>query len=403
MTPQEGACTQCLRKKLADAFDICKLFYYIIYMFKYEVIHTCKQTGARVGRLTTPHGEIITPVYMPVGTNAGVKGLTPEQVKETGAQIVLSNTYHLYLRPGSDVVERAGGLHRFMNWRGPILTDSGGFQVFSLSSMRKVTDDGVKFSSYYDGSPHYLTPEAAIKIEEQLGADIIMAFDECTAAGTNYRKSAGAMQRTLSWLERCVKAHTREDQMLFPIVQGNLYEDLRIESVKATAPFAKCGMAIGGLSVGEPKEVMYKMLDVIRPYYPQNQPVYLMGVGSPDCIVEGVLRGIDMFDCVLATRMARNGAAFTRRGNITVRNGAYKEDFSPVEEGCDCYCCRNYTRAYVRHMLNVGEIGGGQLLSIHNIRHLTKLTEDIRAAIMEDRFGDFVENFRKGYDWKVKG
>ena len=372
-------------------------------MFKYEIIHTCKQTGARVGRLTTPHGEIITPVYMPVGTNAGVKGLTPEQVKETGAQIVLSNTYHLYLRPGSDIVERAGGLHRFMNWDRPILTDSGGFQVFSLSSMRKVTDDGVKFSSYYDGSPHYLTPEAAIKIEEQLGADIIMAFDECTAAGTNYRKSAGAMQRTLSWLERCVKAHTREDQMLFPIVQGNLYEDLRIESVKATAPFAKCGMAIGGLSVGEPKEVMYKMLDVIRPYYPQNQPIYLMGVGSPDCIVEGVLRGIDMFDCVLATRMARNGAAFTRRGNITVRNGAYKEDFSPVEEGCDCYCCRNYTRAYVRHMLNVGEIGGGQLLSIHNIRHLTKLTEDIRAAIMEDRFGDFVENFRKGYDWKVKG
>ena len=380
-----------------------KHFYYIIYMFKYEVIHKCKQTGARVGRLTTPHGEIITPVYMPVGTNAGVKGLTPEQVKETGAQIVLSNTYHLYLRPGSDIVERAGGLHRFMNWDRPILTDSGGFQVFSLSSMRKVTDDGVKFSSYYDGSPHYLTPEAAIKIEEQLGADIIMAFDECTAAGTNYRKSAGAMQRTLSWLERCVKAHTREDQMLFPIVQGNLYEDLRIESVKATAPFAKCGMAIGGLSVGEPKEVMYKMLDVIRPYYPQNQPIYLMGVGSPDCIVEGVLRGIDMFDCVLATRMARNGAAFTRRGNITVRNGTYKEDFSPVEEGCDCYCCRNYTRAYVRHMLNVGEIGGGQLLSIHNIRHLTKLTEDIRAAIMEDRFGDFVENFRKGYDWKVKG
>ena len=372
-------------------------------MFKYEVLHVCKQSGARVGRLTTPHGEIITPVYMPVGTNAGVKGLTPEQVEQAGAQIVLANTYHLYLRPGSGIVERAGGLHKFMNWEKPILTDSGGFQVFSLSSMRKVTDEGVKFSSYYDGSAHYLTPEDAIKIEEQLGADIVMAFDECTAAGTNYRKSAAAMQRTLQWLERCKKAHKREDQMLFPIVQGNLFEDLRLESVKATAPYARCGMAIGGLSVGEPKEVMYKMLDVMRPYYPQDQPIYLMGVGSPDCIVEGVLRGVDMFDCVLATRMARNGAAFTRRGNITVRNGKYKEDFAPVEEGCDCYCCRNYSRAYVRHMLNVGEIGGGQLLSVHNIRHLTRLTEEIRQAIWEDRFGDFVRDFRAGYDWSVKG
>ena len=337
------------------------------------------------------------------GGMAAVLKLTPEQVERAGAQGVLANTYHLYLRPGSGIVERAGGLHKFMNWNKPILTDSGGFQVFSLSSMRKVTDEGVKFSSYYDGSAHYLTPEDAIKIEEQLGADIVMAFDECTAAGTNYRKSAAAMQRTLQWLERCKNAHKREDQMLFPIVQGNLFEDLRLESVKATAPYARCGMAIGGLSVGEPKEVMYKMLDVMRPYYPQDQPIYLMGVGSPDCIVEGVLRGVDMFDCVLATRMARNGAAFTRRGNITVRNGKYKEDFAPVEEGCDCYCCRNYSRAYVRHMLNVGEIGGGQLLSVHNIRHLTRLTEEIRQAIWEDRFGDFVRDFRAGYDWSVKG
>ena len=372
-------------------------------MFKYEVLHICKQTGARVGRLTTPHGEIITPVYMPVGTNAGVKGLTPEQVEQAGAQIVLANTYHLYLRPGSGIVERAGGLHKFMNWKKPILTDSGGFQVFSLSSMRKVTDEGVKFSSYYDGSVHYLTPEDAIAVEEQLGADIVMAFDECTAAGTNYRKSAAAMQRTLSWLERCVKAHTREDQMLFPIVQGNLFPDLRLESVKATAPYAKCGMAIGGLSVGEPKEVMYEMLDVMRPYYPSSQPIYLMGVGSPDRIGRGGLRGGDMFDWGVPTRMARNGAAFTRRGNITVRNGKFKEDFSPVEEGCDCYCCRNYSRAYVRHMLNVGEIAGGQLLSMHNIRHLTRLTEEIRQAIFEDRFGDFVERFRASYAWSVKG
>ena len=372
-------------------------------MFKYEVLHECKQSGARVGKLTTPHGEIITPVYMPVGTNAGVKGLMPEQVKDTGASIMLSNTYHLYLRPGNDIVKAAGGLHKFMNWDRPILTDSGGFQVFSLSKMRKVTDDGIAFSSYYDGSKHYLSPEIDMDIQRDLGADIVMAFDECTAAGTDYRKSARAMERTLKWLERCYEHGVGDKQMLFPIIQGNLYKDLRIESAKATAKYAKCGIAIGGLSVGEPKPDMYEMLDIMRPYYPKGQPRYLMGVGSPDCIVEGVMRGVDMFDCVLATRMARNGAAFTRKGNITVRNGAYKCDFSPVEEGCDCYCCNNYSRAYIRHMLNVGEIAGGQLLSVHNIRHLIKLTEDIRAAILEDRFGDFYNDFIKTYNWSVKG
>ena len=371
--------------------------------FSFEVQHIEKHTGARAGVFHTPHGDVLTPVYMPVGTQATVKGVFPRDLKDAGSSIVLSNTYHLYMRPGDEIVKKAGGLHKFMNWNGPILTDSGGFQVFSLTKLNKIKEEGVYFNSHIDGSRHLFTPEKSISIQENLGADIIMQFDQCSEYGYTHTQAEEAMELTSRWLERCAAAKTRDDQVLFPIVQGNLYEDLRIESVKATAPFAKCGMAIGGLSVGEPKEVMYKMLDVIRPYYPQNQPIYLMGVGSPDCIVEGVLRGIDMFDCVLATRMARNGAAFTRRGNITVRNGAYKEDFSPVEEGCDCYCCRNYTRAYVRHMLNVGEIGGGQLLSIHNIRHLTKLTEDIRAAIMEDRFGDFVENFRKGYDWKVKG
>ena len=371
-------------------------------MFKYEVLHVCKQSGARVGKFTTPHGEIITPVYMPVGTNAGVKGLVPEQVKASGASIMLSNTYHLYLRPGSEIVKQAGGLHKFMNWDRPILTDSGGFQVFSLSKMRKITDEGVTFSSYYDGSRHHLTPESDMDIQRDLGADIVMAFDECTAAGTDYRKCVRAMDRTLSWLDRCHSHGVGDNQMLFPIVQGNLYKDLRVESVKATAKYAECGMAIGGLSVGEPKSEMYDMLDIMRPYYPEGQPIYLMGVGSPDCIVEGVMRGVDMFDCVLATRMARNGAAFTRQGNITVRNGAYKADFGKVEEGCDCYCCDNFSRAYIRHMLNVGEIAGGQLLSMHNIRHLIKLTEDIRQAILEDRFGDFYNDYIKGYNWSIK-
>ena len=373
-------------------------------MFSYEVVKTDKHTGARIGRLTTPHGEVETPVFMPVGTNATVKSLTPEAVERTGASIVLANTYHLYLRPGHELVEKAGGLHKFMNWNKPILTDSGGFQVFSLSKLRKITEDGVTFGSYIDGSRHHLTPEDAVRVQNALGADIIMAFDECTAAGTDYRKSKAAMERTLRWLDRCMKAHTDWDrQTLFPIVQGNMYEDLRLESVKRTAEYAKCGMAIGGLSVGEPKEVMYRMLDLIRPYYPEDQPRYLMGVGSPDCLVEGVMRGIDMFDCVLPTRIARNGMAFTRSGNITLRNAKYKEDFSPVEEGCDCYCCRNFSRAYVRHLINSDEILGGELLSMHNIRFLVRLTEEMKEAIRRDEFADFYRDFKEKYNWEKKG
>ena len=372
-------------------------------MFSYEVVKTDKHTGARIGRLVTPHGVVETPVFMPVGTNATVKSLTPEAVGKTGASIVLSNTYHLYLRPGHELVEKAGGLHKFMNWNKPILTDSGGFQVFSLSKLRKITDEGVTFGSYIDGSRHHLTPEDAVRVQNALGADIIMAFDECTAANTDYRKSKTAMERTLRWLDRCVNAHKDWDrQMLFPIVQGNMYEDLRLESVKRTAEYARCGMAIGGLSVGEPKEVMYKMLDLIRPYYPEGQPRYLMGVGSPDCLVEGVMRGIDMFDCVLPTRIARNGMAFTREGNMTLRNAKYKEDFSPVEDDCDCYCCRNFTRAYLRHLINSDEILGGELLSIHNIRFLVKLTEDMKDAIMRDEFLDFYRDFKEKYSWDRK-
>jgi queuine tRNA-ribosyltransferase len=367
-------------------------------MFKYEVVKVCKQSGARIGRFTTPHGVIETPVFMPVGTKATVKSLSPEEVKEAGSQIILSNTYHLYLRPGHELVKKAGGLHKFMNWDRPILTDSGGFQVFSLSALGKINDEGVYFNSFIDGSKHFMTPEKSIEIQRALGSDIMMAFDQCTPGGVTYEKSVTAMERTLRWLERSAKAAAgAENQMLFPIIQGNMFEDLRIESAKRTVPYAKCGIAIGGLSVGEPKDVMYRMLEAIRPYYPENMPRYLMGVGSADCIVEGVCRGIDMFDCVLPTRIARNGTAMTMHGDITIRNATYKEDFGPIEEGCDCYCCRNYTRAYVRHLINCDEIFGGRLLSVHNIRFLHRLVNKIKEAIMQDRLLDFRDEFIAGY------
>lgn len=367
-------------------------------MFKYEVVKVCKQSGARIGRFTTPHGVIETPVFMPVGTKATVKSLSPEEVKEAGSQIILSNTYHLYLRPGHELVKKAGGLHKFMNWDRPILTDSGGFQVFSLSALGKINDEGVYFNSFIDGSKHFMTPEKSIEIQRALGSDIMMAFDQCTPGGVTYEKSVTAMERTLRWLERSAKAaEGAENQMLFPIIQGNMFEDLRIESAKRTVSYAKCGIAIGGLSVGEPKDVMYRMLEAIRPYYPENMPRYLMGVGSADCIVEGVCRGIDMFDCVLPTRIARNGTAMTMHGDITIRNATYKEDFGPIEEGCDCYCCRNYTRAYVRHLINCDEIFGGRLLSVHNIRFLHRLVNKIKEAIMQDRLLDFRDEFIAGY------
>lgn len=366
--------------------------------FTYEVVKVCKQTGARIGRYTTPHGVIETPVFMPVGTQATVKSLTPDELKEAGASIILSNTYHLYMRPGHELIKKAGGLHKFMAWDKPILTDSGGFQVFSLAKLRNIDENGVEFNSHIDGHAEYFTPEKAMEIQEALGADIIMAFDECTAAGVDRAKAEKAMERTLRWLERCYKAHKVESQALFPIVQGNMYADLRVESIKRTLPYANKGIAIGGLSVGEEKSVMYEMLDVLRPYYPDNIPRYLMGVGSADCIVEGVLRGIDMFDCVLPTRIARNGTAMTMTGDITIRNATYKEDFTPIEEGCDCYCCRNYTRAYIRHLINTDEILGGRMLSLHNIRFLQRLTSKIKEAIVQDKYGDFVAEFRRNYN-----
>lgn len=368
--------------------------------FSFKVTAVDPTSRARIGELTTPHGVIETPVFMPVGTLATVKSLSPEEVEETGSQILLSNTYHLYLRPGPDIVKKAGGLHKFMNWHKPILTDSGGFQVFSLSETRKIRDDGVEFASIIDGSRHFIRPEDAIAIQEALGADIIMAFDECTAAGTSYGKSREAMERTLDWLDRCKKAKTRDDQMLFPIVQGNMFEDLRVESIKRTLPYAECGIAIGGLSVGEEKPVMYKMLDVLAPYYPEDQPRYLMGVGSADCFIEGVFRGIDMMDCVLPTRIARNGTAMTFKGNLTIRNAEFKDDFSPIEEGCDCYACRNFSRAYVRHLIKTDEILGGRLLSIHNIRFLHRLTAKIKSAIRRGNLAEYREEFFKNFNMK---
>ncbi len=369
--------------------------------FSYEIIHVDKQTGARVGKLTTPHSVITTPVFMPVGTNATVKGLTPEELKDLGAQIILSNTYHLFLRPGTDVLDAAGGVHKFMNWDRSLLTDSGGFQVFSLSKTRKIKEEGVEFASIIDGSKQFISPEKSIAIQNSIGSDIMMAFDECTPPGVKYEYAREAMERTLRWLARCYEvSKDNPDQMLFPIIQGNMFEDLRIESARRTAEYARCGIAIGGLSVGEPKEVMYHMLEIMRPYYPDDQPRYLMGVGSVDCIVEGVVRGVDMFDCVLPTRIARNGTAMTRVGNLNLRNARFVKDFRPLEEGCTCYACRHYSRAYIHHLIGKDEMLGGRLLSIHNIHALMRLTEDIREAIMEDRLMDFRDEWAA--NWKDK-
>jgi len=362
--------------------------------FEYKVIKECKQSGARIGVLKTPHGEIETPVFMPVGTQATVKGLYPRDLEDINAQIILSNTYHLYLRPGEQIIKQAGGLHKFMNWNKPILTDSGGFQIFSLPDLIKISDEGVEFSSHLDGKKHFITPEKCMQIQNDLGSDIIMAFDECTPYGATEEQSVKAMERTKSWLERCYNAQQNPKQMLFPIIQGNVFKHLREQAIKDCLPFAKCGIAIGGLSVGEPKEVMYDILSFMNPLLPKNMPRYLMGVGSPDCLIEGIARGVDMMDCVLPTRVARNGTAFTKHGKVVIRNAEYKDQYYPLEADCDCYTCKNnFTRSYLRHLVNAKEILGAKLLSIHNLRFLIKMTEDIKKAIREDRFLDFKEEF----------
>ena len=361
--------------------------------FSFEVIKTDPETGARAGIFHTPHGDIETPVYMSVGTQATVKGVLPRDLRGAGAQIVLANTYHLYMRPGHELVRAAGGLHKFMNWDRPILTDSGGFQVFSLAKLNNIKDEGVWFRSHIDGSKHFFTPEKVMEIENALGADIIMQFDECSEYGVDRRYAKDALDRTVRWLDRCAAAHKRADQALFPIVQGNFFKDLRLESIAAAKPYAKYGIGIGGLSVGEPKPLMYEMLDAMQPALPADVPRYLMGVGSPDCLVEGVMRGIDMFDCVLATRIARNGTALTSSGKVVVRNAVYKEDLTPLDADCDCYCCRHYTKAYLRHLINAGEMLGAMLLSLHNITYLNRLMRGLRQAILDGTLRDFREDF----------
>lgn len=365
--------------------------------FSYETLHIDKNSGARTGVLHTPHGDIYTPIFMPVGTLATVKSLTSDDLYDLDAQIILANTYHLHIRPGDELIKRAGGLHKFMNFNRPMLTDSGGFQVFSLADIRKITDNGVEFRNHLSGAKMFFTPEKAIEIENNLGADIIMAFDVCSEYGATHKQAEQAMTRTLDWLARCVKAHKNDDQMLFPIVQGNFYADLRLKSLEETKKYCKCGIAIGGLSVGEPKDKMIEMLDVLKPHYPTNMPRYLMGVGSPDYIFEAVERGIDMFDCVLQTRVARNGLAMTSKGKVTLKNAKYKEDWSKLDDECDCYCCKNHTKAYLHHLVMCNEILGARLLSLHNIRFTLNMMTKMREAINNDRFLEFKDEFYAKY------
>lgn len=365
---------------------------------RYELIKTCKQTGARLGKLHTPHGTIDTPVFMPVGTLATVKTMAPEELKEMEAQIILSNTYHLFLRPGHELVKEAGGLHSFMNWDRAILTDSGGFQVFSLSNLRQIDEDGVAFRSHLSGEKLFLSPEKAIKIQNALGADIIMAFDECAPYPADHDYVKPSMERTTRWAERCLKAHERShDQALFGIVQGGMYKDLRQQSAKDLVSLDFPGYAIGGLSVGEPHHLMYEILEDTVPFLPSVKPRYLMGVGSPDALVEGAMRGIDMFDCVLPTRIARNGTCMTSHGRLVIRNAKYAKDFTPLDHHCDCYTCRNYSRAYIRHLIKSEEILGVRLTTYHNLHFLINLMKQVRQAIMEDRLRDFRDEFFSSY------
>lgn len=368
--------------------------------FKFEVIKECSKTRARVGKFHTPHGSFDTPIFMPVGTQATVKAMTPRDLKEIKAQIILCNTYHLYMRPGHELIREAGGLHSFMNWDRPILTDSGGFQVFSLTDLRTIKEEGVYFRSHLDGSKHFIGPEESIVIQNALGSDIIMAFDVCSPYPYTYERAKEDMERTSRWAKRCKAAHSREDQALFGIVQGGMYKELREISARELIDMDFPGYGIGGLSVGEPKSIMYEILDFLMPIMPKDKPRYLMGVGTPDCLIEGVLRGVDMFDCVHPTRIARNGTAMTSTGRVVVRNATYERDFTPLDSECDCYTCKNFSKAYLRHLVKSGEILAAILLSIHNLRFLIRLMENMRDAIMEDRLLSFVDNFKRNYKYE---
>ncbi len=365
---------------------------------KYNLLHEEINSRARLGTIETNYGTFDTPMFMPVGTKATVKTMTPEELYECKAGIILSNTYHLWLRPGPDLIKKAGGLHKFMNYNGPILTDSGGFQVFSLAKPKDITEEGVHFKSHIDGSNLFLTPELSIEIQNKLDSDIAMSFDECPPYPVTHDYMKRSIERTLRWAERGKRVHNNENQSLFGIVQGGEFPDLRMESAIETAKLEFDGYSVGGVSVGEDKETKYKMIEYATKYMPRDKVRYLMGVGEPIDIIEGTIRGIDLFDCVLSTRIARHGNAFTRRGKINLKNLKYREDFAPIEEECDCYSCKNYTKAYIRHLITSDETLGGRLLSIHNTRFLIKLTEDLRMAIKEDGLIKYREEFISKYN-----
>ncbi len=365
---------------------------------KFQEIKQAEDCRARLGELSTPHGTVQTPIFMPVGTQAAIKAMTTDEVKELGGRMILANTYHLYLRPGHQLVQKAGGLHKFMHWSGPILTDSGGFQVFSLGALRKISEEGVQFSSHIDGSRHLLTPEKAVEIQEALGADVIMAFDECTPWPAEKKYVRDSLERTTRWAVRCQQAQKNpERQALFGIIQGGTYPDLRRQSAEALSELDFPGYAIGGLSVGEPAELMYEMLDYTVPLVPAGKPRYLMGVGSPDYLLEGIALGIDMFDCVLPTRLARHGVVFTQDGKLTIRNATYAEDFLPLEPGCSCYACQNYSRAYIRHLIKANEILGLRLTTMHNLHFILQLMAKARQTIANGSFLAFKSAFLQRY------
>lgn len=368
---------------------------------KFEVKKVDKRTGARLGVLHLPHGDVETPVFMPVGTQATVKAMTPEELKDmVNSHIILANTYHLFLRPGHEIVKEAGGLHKFMNWDRNILTDSGGFQVFSLGAIRKISEEGVEFRSHIDGSKKFISPEKSMEIQEALGSDIMMAFDECAPHGASYEYVQKSMERTTRWAKRCKDYHTTTDkQALFGIVQGGFFKDLRQKSAKDLIEMDFPGYAIGGISVGEPKDEFLDILRYTAPLLPENKPRYLMGVGTPDYLIEAALAGVDMCDCVLPTRMARNGTALTHHGQVNLSNAIHKEAFVTLDDECDCYTCKNYTRAYLHHLVKTNEILGARLLSIHNLRFLVNLMENVRQAIKEDRLIEFRDEFYKKYGY----
>jgi queuine tRNA-ribosyltransferase len=370
----------------------------------FKVLKTDSNSSARTGILKTDHGDIQTPIFMPIGTQGAVKTVTPSELKTVKSQVILGNTYHLYLRPGTELINQAGGLHKFMNWDLPILTDSGGFQVFSLARLNKITDDGVEFQSHLDGSSHYLTPEKSMEIQRSLGSDIIMAFDECPPGDADIATIKSSVKRTKIWIDRCNRYLVENqpiynwEQTMFPIVQGGVFSELRKQSAEDMIPFANCGIAIGGLAVGEEKSAMFEMIEVLDELLPKDQPRYLMGVGTPTDLIQAVQHGVDMFDCVIPTRNARNGQLFTSFGKVNIRNEKYKYDFNPIDENCECETCKNFTRSYIRHLFNIKEVLGLRLATIHNLHYYLNLMELMREYIQLGDFSKWSENYLNNYE-----